>query len=82
MERRNSLEITAEILQIASKGAKKTHIVYKANLNHVILKNYLDRLEEQGLITRNVKLGNEFKTTQKELKFVQQYRNLQALANF
>jgi len=82
VERRNSLEITAEILQIASKGAKKTHIVYKANLNHVILKNYLDRLEEQGLITRNVKLGNEFKTTQKGLKFVQQYRNLQALANF
>jgi len=76
MERRNNLEITAEILRIAERGIKKTHIVYRANMNHSFLEHYLDKLEEQGLITRNIKPGNKVKTTRKGLLFIQQYRNL------
>lgn len=81
MERRNNLEITAEILQIAEKGAKKTHIVYGANLNHKYLEQYLDKLEEQELITRNVEPGNKIKTTKKGLLFTQQYKNLTQFIN-
>jgi len=82
VERRSYLEIAAEILKIATKGARKTHIVYKANLNHAIVKDYLGRLEEQGLIQRELDSGNTLKTTQKGLQFVEQYRNLQVLAHF
>ncbi|MFQ6095913.1 MAG: winged helix-turn-helix domain-containing protein, partial [Candidatus Bathyarchaeia archaeon] len=71
-----NLEITAEILRIAEKGAKKTHIVYEANLNFAFLKHYLDNLEERGLITRNVESGNMVKTTQKGLLFLQRYGGL------
>jgi len=76
MERRNNLELTATILRIAENGAKKSHIVYAANLNHALLEHYLDKLEEQGLILRNVKLGKKVKTTEKGLLFIQQYGNL------
>jgi len=51
-------------------------------LNHAIVKDYLGRLEEQGLITREHDSGNILKTTQKGLQFVEQYLNLQVLANF
>ena len=75
MERRNNLEITAEILQLAEKGARKTHIAYGANLNHRFLDKYLDRLEAQDLITRNV-AAKRVQTTEKGLRFAQQYRDL------
>jgi predicted transcriptional regulator len=81
MERRNNLEITAEILQIAIKGAKKTHIAYGANLNHNFLEKYLETLEEQDLIIRNIQ-GNKIKTTEKGQIFAQQYKNLLQLTKF
>ena len=76
MERRSNLEIAAEILRIAEKGVKKTHVAYGANLNHSFLEKYLDKLEQQDLVTRNVQPGNRIKTTEKGLMFTQQYRNL------
>jgi predicted transcriptional regulator len=82
MERRDRLEIVAEILRVAMKGAKKTHIVYKANLNHAILGDYLDRLEEQGLITSKIQPGNKVKTTQKGHQFIQKYMSLTQLTCF
>jgi len=82
MERRNGLEITAEILRIARKGAGKTHIVYQANLNHAILEQHLNRLEEQGLVARKNGSGARvtIETTHKGLQFIEQFRSLQALA--
>jgi predicted transcriptional regulator len=81
MERRNRLEITAEILRIARKGVKKTHLVYKANLNHAILKEYLEKLEEQGLIARNIDIEKKIRTTEKGNQFVERYMNLQTIAS-
>ena len=51
--RRNNLDISAEILQIAQTGAKKTQIVYKANLNFLILKKYMKNLIEKGFVNKN-----------------------------
>ena len=79
MERRNNLQIINEILRIAEKGAKKTHIVYGAKLNFKFLNNYLEKLEEQGLITRNVEPRNKIKTTKKGLMFAQKYQSLNQL---
>ncbi len=82
MERRDRVEITAEILRLARKGVKKTHLVYRANLNHAILELYLTKLEQQGLIARNFNPERRIQTTDKGNQFVERYTNLQAIASF
>ncbi|MDG6243855.1 MAG: winged helix-turn-helix domain-containing protein [Methanolobus sp.] len=56
------MDITLSILKIAMDGAKKTQIVYGANLNSTIANKYLTRLEEKQLIEQK---GNIFRTTDK-----------------
>ncbi|TQD25329.1 hypothetical protein FKV42_09855 [Methanolobus vulcani] len=60
--RRSRLDITIAILKIAVDGAKKTQIVYGANLNSTIANKYLTRLEEKQLIMQK---DNIFVTTDK-----------------
>ncbi|WP_406671472.1 winged helix-turn-helix domain-containing protein [Methanolobus sp. ZRKC4] len=60
--RRSRLDITIAILKLAADGAKKTQIVYGANLNSTIANKYLIRLEEKELIEQK---GNMFITTDK-----------------
>lgn len=57
-----------EILRAASEGAKKTHIVYRANLNFEVANRYLDLLKEKGLIEQK---GNLYVTTEKGKEFQQ-----------
>ena len=73
MSRRNNLDICADILQVARSGAKKTEIVYGANLNFKVVEGYLKRLISEGLIQ---KLDRLFTTTPKGRQFVEQYRNM------
>jgi len=61
------MEIVAEILRIARKGAKKTHLVYGANINFKLLHEYLDELEKAGLIMKN---NGTIKTTEKGAQFL------------
>ena len=48
---RNRLEIIADILQVASQSAKKTQIMYQANLSYKVLKKYLHDLTVASLIS-------------------------------
>ncbi|MDH5201044.1 MAG: winged helix-turn-helix domain-containing protein [Candidatus Bathyarchaeota archaeon] len=73
--RRNDLDICADILRVAKKGAKKTQIVYKANLNFKIVKKYLKRLLENGLLDSSER-GKLFHTTDKGANFLEQYSEL------
>ena len=57
----------AEILRIARKGAKKTHLVYGANINFKLLHEYLDELEKAGLIAKN---NGAIRTTEKGTQFL------------
>jgi predicted transcriptional regulator len=45
--RRNDLEICADILRVARRGAKKTQIVYEANLNFKIVKKYPEEADRE-----------------------------------
>jgi predicted transcriptional regulator len=47
---RNRLQIVAEILEIAKAGAKKTHIMYRANLSYSLLCRYLKDILDCGLV--------------------------------
>jgi predicted transcriptional regulator len=57
--RRSRLETYGDILYAVSIGATKpTHIMYKANLSWVVMKEYLKSLEQFGLITSTESNGN------------------------
>ena len=66
------MDIMAEVLEIARLGAKKTWIVYKANLNFKIVKDYLAELMEKGLLEHD---GRIYSTTDRGLEFLEEYRN-------
>ena len=77
-KRRSNIEISADILKVAMNGAKKSHIVYRANLNFDVVKRYLKRLNEAGLINLPSLNGHIFKTTSKGKEYINQYENLNA----
>jgi predicted transcriptional regulator len=76
-QRRSNLEIVAEILKIARKGAKKTRIVYGANMNFKMLNEYLEKLEKAGLIANSEGNGGLIKTTEKGTEYLQQFYGIQ-----
>ena len=75
-KRRSNIEISADILKVALHGAKKSHIVYRANLNFEVVKKYLKRLSESGLINFPNVNNRIFKTTPKGREYINRYENL------
>lgn len=75
MERRSRINIIYDILGvIKAKGEiKKTHVMYKANLSHSQLKQYLDELYEKGLIENTDDEKPLIKITKKGLDFFSKY---------
>ncbi|MBC8224186.1 transcriptional regulator [Candidatus Bathyarchaeota archaeon] len=73
--RRNDLDICADILKVSKAGAKKTHIVYRANLNFKIVKKYLSRLIDNGFLMDRSDNGI-FVTTERGSDFLEQYARL------
>ena len=72
--RRGKIQIYADILKVikTSNGRiKKTHIVYKANLTHSRLNNYLELLLEKGFIAEEkIGAGIFYKITERGIKFL------------
>lgn len=75
MGRRNDIDICHDILKVTQAGAKKTQIVYQANLNFKIVKKYIARLIEKGLLEYNEDSRLYF-TTHRGGWFVEQYSDL------
>jgi len=63
----------AEILRVAGRGAIKTRIVYKANLNFQVLHQYVRELESNGLIETDVRNGGIIKTTERGMEYLKHY---------
>ena len=70
---RSKLQIIADILVIAGEGAKKTRIMYQANLSYDLLKRYLAETLEAGLISidKDAKL---YIITEKGEAFLKRYK--------
>ncbi len=47
---RGKLQIIADILSVVRGGARKTHVMYGANLSFSLLKRYLAEVLEAGLV--------------------------------
>ena len=72
-ERRGKMEIMADILSVARGGARKTEIVYKANLNFTRVERYIPLLEERGLVANS---GAVYRTTKKGEDFLYDYQKV------
>ncbi len=69
IERRTSLMVAHDILQEARGGSNKTRLVYRCNLNFKIIKTWLSRLIERGLIDYSPS-SRTWTTTSKGMSFI------------
>ena len=81
--RRSKMEIHLDILKtLAQKGPLKlTHIMYKANVNCSVLKEYLDFLTQQELVEEKTikKERIVYTITEKGLTVLKYFRELQIM---
>jgi predicted transcriptional regulator len=75
--RRGKLLIFAEILDVAKKGAPKTRIMYKVNLNFKGVGEYLSFMLKTRLLAKTSENDRTiYKTTEKGLAFLGSYSQL------
>lgn len=84
-ERRNQLEIVYDILQaIQDKGGiiRPTHLLYKSNLSHARMKDYIDQLTNKGMILMTERDGKQhFGITEQGIKFLVDYKKVRELTD-
>ena len=68
---RHSLDIVRDMLSVASVKARKTRIMYQANLSFVQLEKYLHNLLEEGLLNHDG--ASCYLITKKGLEFLRLY---------
>lgn len=73
MARRNDLTVAADILRVARKGARKTTLVYQANLNFRVIDRYLPRLLDSKMLESK---GPYFYTTEKGEEYIERIKVL------
>ncbi len=69
---RGRLDIIADILNVASRNAKKTQIMYQANLSYKVLQRYLTEIVGAQLVSFEYE-KNLFQLTDKGREFLDAY---------
>jgi predicted transcriptional regulator len=76
-KKRNRLEIIHDILKVIRERngkIKPTHILYKSNLSHQMMNEYLNELKEKGFIFElKTETGRTYAVTEKGLNYLSQY---------
>jgi predicted transcriptional regulator len=72
MRYRRRLEIIVDVLNVASKRAKKTRIMYMANLSYRLLEKYLREVAELGFVNS---IGDLYEVTEKGRNFLEKYNS-------
>ena len=72
MRYRSRLQIIADILAVARRGAGKTKVMYLANLSYLLLEKYLGETVASGFVSRE-DLG--YRVTEKGLDFLEKYKD-------
>lgn len=70
---RSKLDIIADILRVINRGAKKTQVMYQANLSYKLLTKYLTHVMNAGLV-RFERATNCYVLTSKGSEFLARYR--------
>jgi len=70
---RGRLEIIAAVLRVIGEGAKKTHVMYGANLSYRLVSRYLNWVVRAGLVRTVRGSGSLYKVTAKGQRFLERY---------
>jgi predicted transcriptional regulator len=82
MIRRSRLEVFMDIMKVVAeeREAKRTRIMYKANLGWGVLKDSIERMEKKGVLTsRETPSGVFVKATEDGLVLLQKYRAVESV---
>lgn len=84
-ERRSKIQVLIDILRVIQReggSARPTHILYKANLSHKLLKSHLGLLIEKDFIEQR-QYGDKvyYSITQKGVEFIVEYRKVERLSS-
>lgn len=69
---RDRLDIIADILKVVRDGARKTRIMYMANLSYTLLTRYLTDVIKMGLV--KMETGKTYELTDKGSNFLQEFK--------
>ncbi len=71
--KRSRIDIIIDILEVAKMEVNKTGLVYKTNLNFKLANNYLELLQNQGLLE---KMLDKYITTDKGKAFLKKAKEV------
>ena len=85
MKRRDKLEIVNDILlAIQNKGGKikPTHLLYKSNLSHKKMMEYLAELMEKNMVAEEEEKGKKmFTINQEGFNFIKEYKKIKEFSD-
>jgi predicted transcriptional regulator len=78
------MQVIADILRVIdseSGKTKPTHILYRANLSHKLLREHLNTLLQKGLVEVVIEKNRTYyKITEKGRNFINEFRKIEKLA--
>lgn len=84
-KKRNKLEVIKDILEVirAKSGKiKPTHILYKSNLSHYMMEEYMTELMQKGFIKEiKTEKSRTYSITEKGLQYLERYKLIEDFAN-
>jgi len=75
--RRNDLDIAADIARLAKDGMRKTHIQFGANLSWDLTKKYLKKMVSGGLLV--IESDKHYYTTKEGKRWLGYYERMMAV---
>ena len=84
MKRRDRLQVIHDILKaIEEKNGKikPTHILYKSNLSHQMMEEYLAELIQKKFVEEETKSGKTCKLTKKGFEYINKYKLIEDFIN-
>lgn len=80
--KRDKFAIMLKILNISRTPIKRTHILYKANLNFYQLTSYIDLLKAVGMIEEVEAPFKGYRITEKGLQFIKMFEPHAGVTNY
>jgi predicted transcriptional regulator len=78
-ERRNSMEILMSILEESKSGINKTRLVYRTNLNFLVIRKYIDFLVKKELLNVEQKDNIVYTTTEKGHQVLEEFNRVKEM---
>jgi len=77
-KKRDKLQVIHDILKVISAkdgNIKPTHVMYKSNLSHKMMDEYITEMIDKGLIEEHIgKKGKTYSVTNKGYGYMNQYK--------